>query len=94
MFEELDIVALNHDIKKYGLKKGVTGTVVYVYKGGKAYEVEFMTDEGKTLAVLTLNSTDISPKLNLESHKSDRIMNHSTIGDPPFIYPTFIYPYT
>lgn len=94
MFEELDIVTLNHDLDKYGLKSGAVGTVVYVYKDGEGYEVEFMTDEGKTIAVLTLNSTDVKPKINLESHKSDEIINHSKIGGKPFIYPSFIYPYT
>ncbi|MDO8498571.1 MAG: DUF4926 domain-containing protein [bacterium] len=96
MFEELDIVVLNHDIEKYSLKKGAIGTIVYVYKNKKGAEVEFMTDEGKTIAVLTLNFTDISSKseIDLKSHKSDRIINHSTIGDLPFIYPMFIYPYT
>lgn len=88
-YKNLEIVALNHDISEYGLKKGDTGTIVDIYEGGKAYEVEFMTNEGKTIAVLTLNFTDISPKpeINLESHKSDQIIKRSIIGDLPFIYP-------
>lgn len=88
-YKNLEIVALNHDILEYGLKKGSTGTIVDVYEDGEAYEVEFMTDEGKTIAVLTLNFTDISPKpeINLESHKSDQIIKRSIIGDLPFIYP-------
>ena len=57
--EELDTVVLTHDIKDHGLKKGDMGAVVQVYEGGKAYEVEFVTAEGKTIALLTLTSTDI-----------------------------------
>lgn len=88
MFEELDIVTLNHDIKKFGLKRGVSGTVVYVYKGGKVYEVEFMTEKGKTIAVLTLDFKDISPKpeIYLKSNKSDKTIQRSVIGDLPFTY--------
>jgi len=95
-YKNLEIVALNHDISEYRLKEGDTGTIVDVYEGGEVYEVEFMTDEGKTIAVLTLNFADINPKpkINLESHKSDEIINRSKIGGLPFIYPSFIYPYT
>lgn len=91
-YKNLEIVALNRNISEYGLKEGDTGTVVDVYEGGEAYEVEFMTDEGKTIAVLTLNFTDISPKpkINLESHKSDKIINRSIIGDLPFIYSLYL----
>ena len=35
------------------------GAVVQVYEGGKAYEVEFVTAAGQTIALLTLTSTDI-----------------------------------
>lgn len=59
MFEELDTVVLTHSIEKQGLKKGDIGTVVYVYDSGKSMEVEFITAKGKTVAVLTLNSSDI-----------------------------------
>jgi hypothetical protein len=37
------------------------GAVVHVYEGGKAYEVEFVTGEGKTIAVATLRAGDIRP---------------------------------
>lgn len=58
MYSELDTVVLNKDIKEYSLKKGDVGTIVHLYKDSKAVEVEFMT-EGKTIAVLTLKSSDI-----------------------------------
>jgi hypothetical protein len=37
------------------------GAVVHVYENGKAYEVEFVTGEGKTIAVITLTSADVRP---------------------------------
>ena len=61
MFEELDTVVLAHDIEKYGLREGDIGTIVHVYRADKAVEVEFVTADGKTIAVITLTSDDIRP---------------------------------
>ncbi len=57
--KELDTIVLTHDIEDYGLKKGDMGAIVQVYKEGEAFEVEFVTAEGKTVALLTLKPTDI-----------------------------------
>jgi hypothetical protein len=43
------------------LKEGDMGAVVNVYNGGEAYEVEFVTASGKTVALLTLTKKDIRP---------------------------------
>ncbi|MBE2223565.1 MAG: DUF4926 domain-containing protein [Anaerolineae bacterium] len=59
MIKELDTIVLSHDVEAYGLKQGDIGAVVHVYKGGAAYEVEFVTGEGETVAVLTLAAQDI-----------------------------------
>jgi hypothetical protein len=59
MIRELDTVILTHDMDKYGLKQGDIGTVVHCYSDGAAVEVEFVTAEGRTIALLTLNATDI-----------------------------------
>ncbi|KKQ65962.1 MAG: hypothetical protein US86_C0007G0007 [Candidatus Daviesbacteria bacterium GW2011_GWA2_38_24] len=59
MFKELETVVLTHDIKEYGLTKGDVGAIVFIHKEGKAFEVEFVTAEGKTVAVLTLVPSDI-----------------------------------
>ena len=61
MFDELDTVVLIKKISKYGLKEGDIGTVVHVYKEEKAVEVEFVTAEGKTIALLTLSIDEIRP---------------------------------
>ena len=54
MIKELDTVVLKHDILKFGLLEGDIGVVVHCYTDGDAYEVEFVTAEGRTIAVLTL----------------------------------------
>ncbi len=59
MIRELDTVVLIHDIPTHGLKKGDVGAVVHCYADGAAWEVEFVTAEGTTLAVLTLREADI-----------------------------------
>ena len=66
MIKELDSVVLTHDIEDYGLKKGDIGAVVHCYTDGNAFEVEFITAEGKTIAVLTLNVNDIRLMSNKE----------------------------
>ena len=61
MIDELDLVVLTRDYEDYGLKSGDVGTVIHCYKDQKAFEVEFITAEGKTIAVLTLTRVDIRP---------------------------------
>jgi hypothetical protein len=59
--KELDLVALTHDIPDHGLLEGDLGTIVHGYTDGQAWEVEFVTAEGRTVAVLTLTRADIRP---------------------------------
>lgn len=66
MIKELDTVVLTHDIKEHGLTSGDIGAVVHCYSDSNAYEVEFVTAEGKTIAVLTLNTDDIRPMKDRE----------------------------
>jgi hypothetical protein len=58
---ELDTVALTKDVLEHGLVAGDIGTVVHVYSGGDAVEVEFVRADGLTVAVLTLRAPDIRP---------------------------------
>jgi hypothetical protein len=53
MIRELDTVVLTEDIPDHGLQRGDLGTVVLVHPAG-GYEVEFMTLDGETLAVVSL----------------------------------------
>lgn len=61
MIKELETVVLTHDIYEHGLKQGDIGAVVHCYKAGSAFEVEFVTAEGRTIVLLTLNQKDIRP---------------------------------
>ena len=61
MIRELDTVVLTHDVDEYGLKQGDIGAVVHCYSDSAAFEVEFVTAEGRTIALLTLNRADIRP---------------------------------
>lgn len=62
MFNELDTIVLSHDLEEYNLTRGDVGTIVHCYaEKNKAYEVEFVTGEGNTIAVVTLTSRDIRP---------------------------------
>jgi hypothetical protein len=58
---EHERVVLKTDVPAEGLQTGDVGTIVHVYKDGQAYEVEFVTLEGRTAAVVTLDSAQIRP---------------------------------
>ncbi len=51
---EYDLVVLQEEIADGRLKVGDVGTILTVYNGGKAYEVEFVTLTGESVAVETL----------------------------------------
>lgn len=59
MINELDTVVLTHDIQEHDLRQGDIGAVVHRYEDDAAYEVEFVTAEGSTVAVLTLTQADV-----------------------------------
>jgi hypothetical protein len=61
MPRELELVVLTRDIPEHGLEKGDVGTVVHRYATGPAYEVEFVTAEGATVALLILAEDDVRP---------------------------------
>jgi hypothetical protein len=59
MIGELDTVVLTHDIPGHGLEKGDMGAVVHCYKVDSAFEVEFVTVDGSTVALIMLDQDDI-----------------------------------
>ena len=59
--KELDFVVLTYHIPEDGLLEGDLGTIVHGYTDGQTWEVEFVTAEGRTVAVLTLTRADIRP---------------------------------
>lgn len=61
MPKELDIVVLRRSIDEHGLEEGDIGAAVHVYNAGSALEVEFVTGQGQTIAVVTLEPHDSRP---------------------------------
>ena len=61
MITEHSMVVLNDDRSADGLNAGDVGAVVHIYGEGKAYEVEFIDGDGSTIALLTLEPSDIRP---------------------------------
>lgn len=66
MIKELDTVVLRKDLGEHGLERGDVGAVVHRYSTGEALEVEFVTGEGETVAVLTLDAEDVRPMRSKE----------------------------
>lgn len=60
MIRELDSVVLTCDLPDHGLKRGDVGTVVLKHPGG-GYEVEFITLDGETVAVVSLVEEQVRP---------------------------------
>ncbi len=61
MMQELSLVVLIKSIPEHSLMAGDVGTVVHVYPEAKGYEVEFITGQGKTIAVITLTAEEVRP---------------------------------
>ncbi len=61
MISEHDCIVLTQDIADEGLQAGDVGTVVHIHGGGAAYEVEFMTLTGETVAVATVLKSQLRP---------------------------------
>ncbi len=59
MIKEHDRIVLTTDLPKEGLKVGDVGTVVHVHVSGDAFEVEFLTLDGKTVAVTTVTVSQV-----------------------------------
>jgi hypothetical protein len=66
VFQEYEVVRLKRNIPSRNLSIGARGTILVVYDDPhlpSAYEIEFIDDDGKTLAVLTLKEEDIEKAL-------------------------------
>ncbi len=59
MIEELETVVLTSDMPEHGLKAGDIGAVVLLHANGRSYEVEFVTLNGDTVAVVTVKPKQI-----------------------------------
>jgi hypothetical protein len=59
MIAELDQVILTTDLPEYSLQAGDIGTVVLVHSENYGYEVELITLAGKTVAIVSLLSSQV-----------------------------------
>lgn len=61
MIEELDRVAPTRALPEHGLIAGDIGAVVGVHQGGKGFTIEFVSFDGKTIAIATLGAGAVRP---------------------------------
>ena len=61
MLKEHDRVVLKSAVLSERLVPGDVGTVVHAYPNGLAYEVEFTTFMGSTIAVVTVDAAQVRP---------------------------------
>ena len=61
MIKEHDRIVLKTAIAAENLEVGDVGTVVHIHKNGAAYEVEFVTLAGDTVAVVTVEAAQVRP---------------------------------
>ena len=70
---ELEQVVLTTDIPEHDLKAGDIGTIVLIHGDHEGYEVEFVTLDGKTVAVVTVLASQIRPVQEREIARARRI---------------------
>lgn len=61
MINDLDLVALTKPLPEHRLASGDIGTVVMVHGEQDGFTVEFMTFDGRTVAVVTLDADLVRP---------------------------------
>ena len=59
--KEHDCVVLTKNMPEERLEAGDVGTVVHIHQDGAAYEVEFVTLAGRTVAVATVDASALRP---------------------------------
>jgi len=82
---ERDRIVLKEALPSAGLEAGDVGTVVHLYRDGKAYEVEFTTLEGKTAAVVTVEATQVR-EVNEREITHARELEASVVCEGPAKY--------
>ena len=76
MIKEHDCVVLTRDLPEEHLEAGDIGAIVHIHNGGAAYEVEFMTLTGETVAIVTLAASQVRA-LNRRDLAHTREMAHA-----------------
>lgn len=73
VIREHDRVVLTVDLPADKLATGDVGTVVHMYRDGKAFEVEFVALDGETVAVATLEHSQVRPVEHREITHARRV---------------------
>jgi hypothetical protein len=58
-FNLYDIVCLKENLLNPPLQKGLVGTIIYIYKPDRLFEVDFISKEGESLASVVLEDNQI-----------------------------------
>jgi hypothetical protein len=66
VINEHEQVVLTRDLSGHGLVAGDIAVVVAVHQGGDGYTLEFMTVQGETVAIVTVDAADVRPALERE----------------------------
>ena len=61
MYPEHSQVVLTCPLPALGLEPGDVGVVIHVHGAGVAYEVEFMSLDGRTIGIQTLTAGQVRP---------------------------------
>ncbi len=74
MLKEHSQVVLKKPLPNLGLEPGDVGVVVHIYAQGAAYEVEFLTIDGHTIGLETVDAVDLRPAMgNAVVHERERL---------------------
>lgn len=76
MIKEHDCIVLTKNLPEEKLEAGDIGTVVHIHSGGAAYEVEFMTLTGETVAIVTVDASQLRA-LNRRDLAHTRELTHA-----------------
>ena len=60
-FKERDCVVLTHDLPVENIPAGDAGAAVHIHDGGVACEAGFVTLAGRTIAVATVEASNLRP---------------------------------
>lgn len=61
MLNELDRIVLTEPLPAERLVTGDVGTIVHLYEDGAAFEIEFLTLDGQTAVVATVEASKVRP---------------------------------
>ena len=73
MIKEHDMVVAKRDFPEIGLKAGAMGAVVHIYPRAMAYEVEFISATGESIAVQTVKAADVRAMTKREAAKDQAV---------------------